>query len=219
PDKDLEWSQEGLDGIERFLNRVWRSVFDLTGEAVTDDEGNMLSHYDAMLSDGDIAKLADTLNRERHRVIAKVQQDIERFNFNTAISAIMELVNAVSGYLKVPVDKRDAKLASACAKTLVLLVAPITPHFAEELWHGALGNQDSVHEHAWPEYDESQIAQDTVELAVQVGGKVKAHIEVAADAAEDDVKATALEAISAIVAGKEPRKVIVVPGRLVNVVL
>ena len=98
------------------------------------------------------------------------------------------------------------------------LLAPICPHMTEELWHDVLGHEDSIHTEEWPEFDSEKAKDDEVELAVQVNGKVKVRITVAADAAEDDVKAVALEAVKAAVEGKDLKKVIVVPGRLVNIV-
>ncbi|MDR3052685.1 MAG: leucine--tRNA ligase [Coriobacteriales bacterium] len=219
PDKDLEWSQEGLEGIFRFVNRVWRAVFDLLGETVFDEEGNQLSVYDESLDAVAASARGKELNRELHRVIGKVSSDIDRFNFNTAISAIMELVNTVSAYLKVPVALRDAELTARAARSLVLLIAPLAPHMAEELWHSVLGCEGSVHLQAWPEHDPSQAVDDTVELAVQVNGKVRARIVVAADAADAAVREAALVAVATVLGEKPVRKVVVVPGKLVSVVV
>ena len=167
------------------------------------------------------------MRRERHRVVGKVNDDFARNNFNTAIAAIMELANAASDYLHrvSPDDRRtspeEASFAFEVADVLVKLMAPIAPHWAEELWRTVLGHggaERSVHQQAWPTFDPEQAKADEVELAVQVNGKVKAKISVAADAAEDDVRAAALAAVERVLAGKEPRKVIVVPGRLVNIV-
>ncbi|MDR3315349.1 MAG: leucine--tRNA ligase [Coriobacteriales bacterium] len=219
PDKDLEWSQEGLEGISRFVNRLWRSVFDLTGEVVYDEEGTQLSIYDEGLDAAAAAARGKELNRELHRATAKVTTDIERFNFNTAISAIMELLNTTQGYLKLPLALRDAALAARAAKTLVLLIAPMAPHLAEELWQGALGEQGSVHEQSWPEYDPAQAVADEVELAVQVNGKVKARVTVATDASEDEIRSAALEAAASVIEDRDVRKVVVVPGKLVSIVV
>ena len=104
------------------------------------------------------------------------------------------------------------------AHVIVKLLAPIAPHWAEELWHAVLGHDDSVHVQPWPEFDPEQAKADQVELAVQVNGKVKAHITVAADAAEDDVRTAGLAAVTAAIEGKDVKKVVVVPGRLVNIV-
>jgi leucyl-tRNA synthetase len=218
PDKDLEWSQEGLEGIYRFVNRVWRSVFDLNGEVVVDDEGNQLSTYDESLTAADAVARGVELNRELHRVTGKVTGDIERFNFNTAIAAIMELANTVQSYIKLPVALRDAELAGRAARTLVLLMAPITPHVCEELWRSVLGQPDSVHLQPWPHYDPAQAVADTVELAVQLNGKIKARIMVATGASDEEVQAAALTAIASEIGEKTVRKLLVVKGKLVSVV-
>ena len=206
PDKDLEWEQSGLDGMSKFLNRTWRIVWELSEDAE---------------SAGDFAgeTPAKTLNREMHRVIAKVSADIERFNFNTALAAIMELVNATQDYLKATdASTRCADLEVEVAKTLVLLLAPFAPHWAEELWHDALGNNTSVHLEPWPEHDPEQAIADEVEIAVQVNGKVKARIMIASKASTAEVETAALAAIADKLEGAEVRKVVVVPGKLVSVV-
>jgi leucyl-tRNA synthetase len=218
PDKDLDWSQEGLEGVFRFVNRVWRSVYDLLGETVVDDEGTQLSLYDDSLDESTIAARGKELNRELHRVIGKVTADIERFNFNTAISAIMELVNTVSAYLRVPIALRDALLARQAARALVLLLAPFTPHVCEELWRNILGEERSVHLEPWPEFDPKQAVADTVELAVQVNGKVRARVTVATDATEDAVREAALAAVASLTDDRPVKKLVIVPGKLVSVV-
>ena len=220
PDKDLEWNQEGLEGMWRFVNRIWRSVYDLNGQCVVDQEGNVLSLYDESLTAADAAELGKELNRDIHRVIGKAKDDIERFNFNTAISAIMELGNTASAYIKLPLALRDEELCTRAAEALVLLLSPMAPHIAEELWGEVLGNAEkgSVHTQSWPAYDPKQALAETIELAVQVNGKVKARITVALDASEDEVKEKALEATAAALEGGKPKKIIVVKGKLVNIV-
>ena len=218
PDKDLDWSQESLEGIYRFLNRVWRSVFDLLGAEVVDEEGTRLSLYDTNLDEAAALERGKQLNRELHRVIGKVTADFDRFNFNTAISALMELVNATGAYLKVPLDRRDEALAREVARALVLLVAPMAPHMAEELWHVALDETGSVHLAPWPSFDPSKAIADTVELAVQLNGKVRARVVVATDASEFEVREAALAAAAALIGGRPIEKVVVVPRKLVSIV-
>ncbi len=219
PDKEKLWNEDGLAGIYKFLNRVWRQVFDLVGAA--DDETLFAGEE---VSTEQIHEVAKTVLRERHRVVGKVAEDFDRNNFNTAIAAIMELSNAVGDYLrKTSLEQRrscdHAKAFDAdLAETLVKLMAPIVPHWAEELWHAALGREGSVHSEAWPEFDPEMAKADEIEIAVQVNGKVKARIMVAADAPEDEVRAAGLAAVESAIAGKEVKKAIVVPGRLVNVV-
>jgi len=219
PDKDLDWSQESLEGIFRFLNRVWRCVFDLLGVEVVDEEGVRLSICDGSIDAGVAAGRGKALNRELHRVIGKVTADIERFNFNTAISAIMELTNAVSAYLKIPLGLRDAVLAREAARTLVLLLAPVAPHMTEELWRTVLGESKSVHLQKWPKFDPAQALADTRELAVQVNGKVRARVTVATDASDDEVREAALAEVAAIIDDKPVKKLVVVPGKLVSIVV
>ena len=218
PDKEKLWNEDGLAGMYKFLNRLWRQVYDLVGEAGED------TLYQA--AGKKIAKeLAEELNRERHRLVGKVVEDIERNNFNTAIAAIMELSNAVGNYLRAASAEeraQDAELAAfdrELADVLVELMAPFTPHWSEELWHTPLGHDTSVHEQPWPEFDLALAAADEVELAVQINGKVKTRITVAADAAEEAIRETALEAVSKATEGKNVVKVIVIPDRLVNIVV
>ncbi|WP_165056545.1 MULTISPECIES: leucine--tRNA ligase [unclassified Adlercreutzia] len=220
PDKEKLWNEDGLAGMYKFLNRAWRTVCDLVGEAGED------TLFGGTEADKDTTHAAmDELRRERHRVVGKVIEDFERNNFNTAISAIMELVNAASAFLRAASPERRLGCAKAgsfsreVADVLVKLMAPIAPHWAEELWQTALGHaESSVHAQAWPEFDPEQAKADEVELAVQVNGKVKAKITVAADAAEDAVKAAAQKAVSRALEGKDLKKVVYVPGRLVNIV-
>lgn len=218
PDKEKLWNEDGLAGMYKFLNRLWRQVYDLVGAAGED------TLYQA--ADKKSAKeLAEELNRERHRLVGKVVEDIERNNFNTAIAAIMELSNAVGNYLRAASAEeraQDAELAAfdrELADVLVELMAPFTPHWSEELWHTPLGHDTSVHEQPWPEFDLALAAADEVELAVQINGKVKTRITVAADAAEEAIRETALEAVSKATEGKNVVKVIVIPDRLVNIVV
>ncbi|MCL2807598.1 MAG: leucine--tRNA ligase [Coriobacteriia bacterium] len=221
PDKDLEWSQEGLEGIWRFLNRAWRSVYDLLGECVVDSENNVLSIYDQDLTSADADLRGQDLNRDIHRVIGKAKDDIERFNLNTAIAAIMELLNSVSAYIKLPRELRNEELCRRAAEALTLLLAPMAPHIAEELWCVVLQNErkGSVHAQAWPAHDPSQAQATMVELAVQVNGKVRARITVAQDANEAEVRTEAQAAVATLLDNAEPRKIIVVGGKLVNIVV
>ena len=218
PDKELQWNEDGLAGMYKFLNRAWRMVNDLAGKAGEE------TSFQAGAKAEEAKKAHDELLRERHRVVGKVIDDFARNNFNTAIAAIMELVNATGDYLrKNSAEDRAANAELAAfdkeiAEVIVKLLAPMAPHWAEELWQDVLDNETSVHKEAWPEFDPNAAKASEVELAVQVNGKVKAKITVASDAAEDVIRETALEAIADATAGKDIKKVIVIPGRLVNVV-
>ncbi len=218
PDKELQWNEDGLAGMYKFLNRAWRMVNDLAGKAGEE------TSFQAGAKAEEAKKAHDELLRERHRVVGKVIDDFARNNFNTAIAAIMELVNATGDYLRK--NSAEDRAANAelvafdkeIAEVIVKLLAPMAPHWAEELWQDVLDNETSVHKEAWPEFDPNAAKASEVELAVQVNGKVKAKITVASDAAEDVIRETALEAIADATAGKDIKKVIVIPGRLVNVV-
>ena len=218
PDKELQWNEDGLAGMYKFLNRAWRMVNDLAGKAGEE------TSFQAGAKAEEAKKAHDELLRERHRVVGKVIDDFARNNFNTAIAAIMELVNATGDYLRK--NSAEDRAANAelvafdkeIAEVIVKLLAPMAPHWAEELWQDVLDNETSVHKESWPEFDPNAAKASEVELAVQVNGKVKAKITVASDAAEDAIRETALEAIADATAGKDIKKVIVIPGRLVNVV-
>lgn len=209
PDKDLEWSHEGLEGIYRFLNRVWRHVWDVF-ETDADAPGQVDE------------TAARALARERHRVVGKVTEDIERFQFNTALSAMMELLNAASEYRReVPAERRDSALERDVARTLVLLLAPYTPHLAEELWQEVCGETRSVHLETWPDWDPELAKAPEVEYAVQVNGKVRARVTLPADAdaAAVEAAARAVPKVAELLAAGEVRKVVVVPGKLVSFVV
>lgn len=208
PDKDLEWSQEGLEGMYRFLSRVWRYVADVAENPASGPAG----------SDDDASK---ALRRERHRVVGKVEDDIERFQFNTALSAMMELLNAATDYRRtVDSSVRDGSLEREVAETLVLLLAPYVPHMAEELWREELAHAGSVHRVSWPTWDADAAAAEQLEVAVQVNGKVRARLVVDASASEETVReaALALPKVAEHTHGMTVRKVVVVPGKLVSIV-
>ena len=209
PDKDLEWSYDGLEGMFRWLGRVWRLVTEVAGETA----GGC-----GVAASGDTAP--KNLRREMHRVIGKVTDDIARFQLNTSIAAMMELTNAAYDYRKaVAAGARDLPLMREVAENLTLLLAPYVPHMAEELWREVLGGEGSVHTRMWPAYDASAAAAEEVEMAVQVNGKVRARITVAADLAEDAVMQAALSAVAPHLEGKDVVKTVVVAGKLVSVVV
>lgn len=216
PDKELLWNEEGLAGMHRFLNRAWRQVYDLMGEA---GDETLLQPANATAEAA--AGAAKTMLRERHRVVGKVTEDFERNNFNTALAAIMELSNAIGSYLRVADDQArvtDADLLRDLAETFVKLLAPIAPHWADELWQTALGNGLCVHAERWPEFDAELAKADEVEIAIQINGKVRAHVMVDASADEDAVRQIAQTSVADQLEGKTVRKCIVIPGRLANIV-
>ena len=209
PEKDFDWDEKVVAGANRFIKRAWRVVWELSRTA---DASAVLDHTAL-----DAKSLE--LNRVLNAMGIRCTTEFDKGQFNTAISAVMELVNAASAYInEVPAESRDAALCYKVANDVVAMLAPIIPHWAEELSHEALGKDTPVYHQPWPEFDPEQAKSNTVEIAVQLKGKVRARIEVAADASEEELTAAATEAIANQLEGKEIRKVIVVKGRLVNIV-
>ena len=191
------WSMQGVEGVHRFLQKFWRSVVDK-------DTGELAEAVKEAQAD-------ETTLRLLNQTIKKVGDDIETFSFNTAISAMMILVNHLS---------RLSVRPKPVVEKLVLILAPFAPHIAEELWE-KLGHTDSLGYEVWPEYDRELIKEKEIELAVQVNGKIKDRIVVAAEAGEEQIKQKALssEKVISALAGKEPKKIIVIKSRLVNIVI
>ena len=209
PEKDFDWDEKVVAGANRFIKRAWRVVWELSRTA---DASAVLDHTAL-----DAKSLE--LNRVLNAMGIRCTTEFDKGQFNTAISAVMELVNAASAYInEVPAESRDAALCYKVANDVVAMLAPIIPHWAEELSHEALGKNTPVYHQPWPEFDPEQAKSNTVEIAVQLKGKVRARIEVSADASEEELTAAATEAIADQLEGKEIRKVIVVKGRLVNIV-
>ncbi|MFY9446135.1 MAG: leucine--tRNA ligase [Dethiobacteria bacterium] len=210
PEKDLEWSDQGVEGCHRFLRRVWRLVKE--GRALADGE------RDAAV----MGKEEKELRRIIHSGIKKVTEDIqERFNFNTAISAIMEMVNAAYNYLHErekgghhPAVWREA------LESIVLLLAPFAPHLAEELW-SSLGHRESVFFQPWPEYDPQLLRREEVEIVIQINGKVRGKMTVPVDCSQEELVELARghQRIGELLQGKEIRRAVAVPGKLVNLVI
>lgn len=209
PERDFDWDEDAVAGANRFIRRAWRAVWQLAGSAAAGEVGaSALDEH------------SRALYRERHRTLAKCTEDFDRQQFNTAISAIMELVNAAVSYLgDVEPTARDAALCHLVATDIVSVLAPICPFMADELWHEALGHAESVYRAPWPAFDVAEAATDEVEIAVQVLGRVRARVSVAADATESDLRAAAEAAAAKWIEGKAVVKAIVVPGKLVNLVV
>ncbi|MCI7146144.1 MAG: leucine--tRNA ligase [Clostridiales bacterium] len=207
PERELDWSNKGVEGSYRFLNRIWRLVYEFKEKYDTSD-----TKYE-ITSDGDRA-----LEYALNYTIKKVTEDVrDRFNFNTAISAIMELVNEMYRYKEGEVNEG---LYAFAVKNLIVLIAPFVPHISEELWEN-LEYGGSVHQQSWPEYDESKLVKDTVEIVVQINGKNKEKINIPGDAGRDEMLAIAEEneTIRSLTEGKNVVKMIAVPGRLINIVV
>ncbi|MDR1815728.1 MAG: leucine--tRNA ligase [Clostridiales Family XIII bacterium] len=218
PEKELDWSDAGVEGSHRFLARVWRLC-----KAALDDAGGASPAPTPADCRGGILPPADddaarALRFALHATIKKVTGDIgERYQFNTAISAIMELVNAAYKYKEA--DGNAALLREVC-ETLILLLAPFTPHLCEEMWE-AYGHEESVLLAAWPAYDPAALEVDTQEIALQVNGKVrgKAVVPAGLDAQALAAHAQELPEVRALLEGKDVVKIVGVPGRLVNIVV
>ncbi len=204
PDQTLEWSQAGLEGAGRFLRRLWKLVHEIA---------------DAPVDAAEPGEAAAELRRKLHATIAKVSDDIERrYTFNTAIAACMELSNELSS---APLDAPGvAAVRREAAEALVRLLSPVVPHITHVLWQ-RLGHQEPVAVAPWPQHDESALVADRVELVVQVNGKLRGRVRVPADADRDTVLAAAMaqDNVRNFIDGREIRKAIVVPGRLVNLVV
>jgi leucyl-tRNA synthetase len=210
PEKELEWSDRGVEGSYKFLGRVWRVVTELSGVAIS--------------GDGDAVTVSDPaekeLDRARNYAIKKVGDDIgDRFNFNTAISAIMEFVNALYKY-KDSAEELNAALVRRSIDDLILILSPFTPHICDELWERT-GHEGALCEMTWPEYDEAAISSGDREIVVQINGKVKGRLSVSPGLTPDALKAAVEDSgiLEKLVAGREIVKIVPVPDRLVNIVV
>ncbi|MFS0674411.1 leucine--tRNA ligase [Ornithinibacillus sp. 179-J 7C1 HS] len=190
----VAWSTNGLDGARRFLDRVWR----------------LFINEDGSLSNKIVDGTVQNLEKVYHETVKKVTEDFENLHFNTGISQMMVFIN--EGY-------KAEELPKEYVEGFVKLLSPVAPHLAEELW-SRLGHEGTISYEAWPTYDESKLVEDEVEIVIQVMGKVRSKINVSKDIGKDDLEKLALEdeAIQEWIAGKTIRKVVVVPGKLVNIV-
>ena len=207
PERELDWSDKGVEGSYRFINRVYRMVYEFSQK------------YSDVPDDYEIMTEADkSMAYWMNYAIKKVSDDIgERFNFNTAISTIMEMVNEMYRYKEGEVN---AGLYAAAIRNLIIMLAPFVPHVTEEMWEH-LGYGGSVHDQSWPEYDESALVKDTVEIVVQINGKIKEKINIAGDLTREEMEKTAMEndKVKGLTDGKNVVKVIAVPGKLINIVV
>ena len=211
PERELEWSDQGVEGSFRFLNRIWRIV-----QAFEPVLAQKVTEYDH----SNLSEAEKDLRRVLHSSIKKVTNDIEtRFNFNTAISTMMELVNALYAY-KEAAKEPNAGLIYEAISDLIKMMSPFVPHITEELWRGAIDANSSVHEQSWPECDEEALKVDNVEIVLQVNGKVRGRLTVPAEATKEELEKIAMADanVQAHIGDATIRKVICVPGRLVNIV-
>jgi leucyl-tRNA synthetase len=206
PNKSTEFNMNGLTGVYRFLNRFFDFV---------NDNANVIRDSDSYNGDGgDLSKKERELLGKLHRTIKKVTHDFENFGYNTAVAAIMECFNALRAAGSI-----GNGLRRTIIETLVLLVYPMTPHISEELWE-ILGHEPSVQGEPWPIFDEELAKEEEIEVVFQVNGKVRGKMKLPAGTADDILENAALEndGVRRAIAGKNIKKVIVVKGKLVNVV-
>ena len=203
PERDIEWTDAGAEGCWRFVQRIWRLVT---------ESGELPKPGTPVAGDDDASK---TLRQATHKAIAAVTEDLEHLRFNRAVAQLYTLSNAISAG-----EKANSSVRREALEALVLLSAPMMPHLAESCWQ-ALGHGKLVAETAWPKYDPSLTASDSVTIAIQVNGKRRGEITMAKNADGKDVEAAALkdEGVIRALDGKAPKKVIVVPNRIVNIVV
>ena len=209
PERDVEWTEAGVEGAWRFTQRLWRAV---TGNVPA------MTPADAAAPDN-FSDAASALRKETHKAIQGVTEGIDSFRFNSAVARLYELVNALSAFKAEAGNAGDGFAAREASEALVKLAAPMIPHLAEEAW-AALGHDTLVVNLPWPKADETLLVEDSVTLAVQVNGKRRDELTVARDADQPTIEkaALALEKVQKALGGKDVRKVIVVPGRIVNIV-
>jgi leucyl-tRNA synthetase len=210
-EQDVEWNDQGVKGVYRFLGKVWgliNSKFQIPNSKQIQN-----SKFKIRNSRFEI----QNLERLRHKTIKKVSEDIEGFRFNTAVSALMEYVNQLTENNQQLTIAKDLKLQ---AETLLLLLAPMVPHIAEELWQ-RMGHKKNIFEEKWPKYNPDLIIEKEIEMIIQINGKMRDKVKVQEDIKEDEAKELALgrEKVQKHLKGQEIQKIIFVPRRLINIVI
>ena len=208
PDQSLDWSDSGVEGSFRFLNRLWKIVMDHKTVKCKD-----ISHTD-------LTSEQKKLRLKTHQTLQKVTDDYgRRQTFNTAIAASMELLNTTTKFNESNKQKNDLVVVQESLETVILMLAPIVPHFSHALWN-QLGHKNAVINESWPAIDDRALAQDSVMIVIQVNGKVRDKIEVSITMTKEELEQEILKnkSVNRFIEGKEVNKIIVVPGRLVNVV-
>ncbi|MDD3656444.1 MAG: leucine--tRNA ligase [Atribacterota bacterium] len=216
PELDMDWSEKGIEGASRFLNRIWRIVHQY--RKLFQEEG-----LPKRIVENTVSKEFKKLERKTHQTIKKVTEDIEeRFHFNTAISAIMELVNELYG-LKVKltqINESEKAILKATIEITIKLLGPIVPHFCEELWH-EIGNERSIYFESWPQFNSQLIKEEQILIIIQINGKLRDKIKVPTDSSDEMIRKTVLELpkIKKWIKGKNIDKIINIHGKLVNIVI
>jgi len=214
PEKDLEWSEQGVEGSFRFLHRVWRLV---------EDWADVVKTAKARQKEELLSEELRALRRKIHVTIKRVTEDIEnRFHFNTAISAVMELVNSLyqmEEKRKTP-GPQTAGVMREAVEAVVVLLSPFVPHICEDLWE-YLGHEQSVAKEPWPQFDVEAIRDEEVLMVIQVNGKLRSRVTVGVHASEAEIKEAVLanERVQEILQGQKVRKFVWVPKKLVNLVV
>lgn len=215
PERELDWSDKGVEGSYRFLNRVYRLVYEYIDKFMSSD----LDDEDKKELASKEGKKEKELNYHLHSTIKKVSEDIgDRFNFNTAISSIMELVNELYRYKELP--NLNKELYKEAIENLIIILSPFAPHIAEEMWEG-IGNSPSVLDKAWPKWKEEALIKDEIEIVVQINGKVKEKMYIPNGLSKEDMQNFVFEkeTVKKLVEGKNIIKVIPVPNKLINIVV
>ena len=208
PDRDLDWSDRGLEGCFRFLNRLWRMLGQVEGKARSSASGEK-----------ELSERGRALRRKAHQTIRKVTHDLDRMHQNTAVAAIMELLNSVYEYVDRE-EEHESDLLREVLEAIALLLSPFAPHFSEEIWE-ILGHSEAITFSGWPTYDPELAREEGIYIVVQVNGKVRSRFSAAPGISKDEMQALALEdeKTKAYIEGKPVRKIIVVPDKLVNIVV
>ncbi|MFQ5787358.1 MAG: class I tRNA ligase family protein, partial [Thermodesulfobacteriota bacterium] len=208
--RDLDWSDEGIEGANRFLNRLW--------SLVQNRHSVIKKAKDTKLDLNQISKPAKDLLTKVHKTIKKVYNDLERFQFNTAIAAIMELLNATSRFNSDV--KEDLPVIKESIESMVRLLCPMAPHIAEELWE-SIGYSETLIDKPWLEWNAELVESEAITIVIQVNGKVRSLVRMDAESTQEEMKQAAFadEKVRNYIEGKEIKKVIVVPKKLVNMVI
>uniref|UniRef100_A0A7C4RWE6 Leucine--tRNA ligase n=1 Tax=Fervidobacterium thailandense TaxID=1008305 RepID=A0A7C4RWE6_9BACT len=207
PEKDAEWNDAGIEGVHRFLRRLWNNYYRIL---------ELLKS--SQVENRELTKEERQLRRKLHAMIKKIREDIEGgFKFNTAIAGLMEFNNQLSDYLESSNSFHEG-LLNEIAEKVALILSPFAPHMAEEMWHD-LGKETLIVEEKWPDYDPSALVEEEITVVVQINGKVRGRIVVPAEAAEEEIKNEALKNVEKLIAGKNIEKVVYVPRKLVNIVV
>lgn len=212
PDRDFEWSEQGVEGASRFLGRIWRLVHEFQSELGSSD--NAQPDMSGLNSE------EKEMRRKVHATLKKVTQDLDRYSFNTAVAGVMELVNSLYQFRDAAKTRTEAmEVMQEAVKIVLLMLAPFVPHITEELWH-EVGHTDSIHEEGWPAADESALVQAEIEIVIQINGRVRDRMCVPKGEDPEYLRQAALsrDRVRELIQDKGIRDVFVVPERLINIV-